>query len=367
MHGEGGIQTHTHYLATGLFERGHRVTVVTPPPMARHEAELPGRDGDYRLVTYSGVASALKGLGTGRTAGHDVAVLCGTGWKSMVGMLALPRPTKRIFFEVMSGARMGRLDPRMLVHAGFDAIVGQGRPVEQKFCEEFGWRGVRTTIPALPEPLERRCSIPGRRALPIERDKGLRLVYFGRLAAHKGVAYLIENWARLSRVAQSLDVFGSGPQEEELRQLISSRGLGEVIRLRGRYPGGQDYVDLMQDYDLKLLPTVGAEGAPLVLLEAMACGLPFVANGVGGIPDYANEDCAITNGNIEDFLPLFDSFVERMMRGHVDGARLQGYYDKHFSFDGLVDRWESFLRSLVGTDGQSSDGDTRSSPGIAAN
>ena len=367
MYGEGGIQTHTHYLATGLGERDHRVTVVTPPPMTRHGTEPPRQEGDYQLVTYGGLGSVFGGLGTGRDAAYDVAVLCGTGWKSMAGMLALPRPTKRIFFEVMSGARVGRLDPRMLVHGGFDAIVGQGRPVEQKFCKEFGWKGMRTTIPALPEPLERRCNIPARRTLPFEVNKKLKLVYFGRLAPHKGVAYLIDNWERLSRVAQCLDIYGSGPQEEELRQRISSRGLGEVIRLRGRYPGGQDYVDLMQDYDLKLLPTVGAEGAPLVLLEAMACGLPFIANGVGGIPDYANEDCGITSGNIEEFLPLFDNYVERMMKGNVDTTRLQYYYDKHFSFDSLVDRWDRFLRLLVSGDNQSSDDGAQSASGTAAN
>lgn len=33
MHGQGGIQSHTHFLATGLTEHGHSVLVLTPEPL----------------------------------------------------------------------------------------------------------------------------------------------------------------------------------------------------------------------------------------------------------------------------------------------------------------------------------------------
>ncbi len=347
MYGQGGIQTHSHFLAAGLVERGHDVTVVTPPPMAGDNRALRHQPG-YPLFAYDGIGSALNGLGAGRGQKYDAAVVCGTGWKAMAGILLLPRARKRVFFEVMSGKRSGRLDPRSLVHAGFDAIVGQARAVEDRFCAEFGWTKLHTTIPALPEPLERFCAIPPRAPLPLAPDRGLKLVYFGRLVGYKGIGFLVDHWDRLSEVAGSFDVFGTGPQESELRRKIEQRGLSDVIRLRGAYPSGKDYVGLLQQYDLKLLPTVGAEGAPLVLLEAMACGLPFVANGVGGIPDYANQDCAITNGDIDAFLPLLRNFAARLKAGEISGGRLQSHYLTNFSFAALMDRWESFLQDLTG-------------------
>lgn len=343
MFGRGGIQTHTHYLAVGLCERGHQVTVVTPAPVSPKHLEL-RTDGQYALHVYGGIADVMRGFGL---PPHDTAVVCGTGWKAMAGVLALPRGCRRVFFEVMSGARLRLLDPRIMIHLGFDAIVGQGTAVEGRFIEAFGWAGTSSTIPALPEPLERTCNIHARVSRRPDDRSPVRFVYFGRLAAHKGVALLIDRWNEYAPLGSTLDIFGSGPEESALAKRIARAGLGQSIRLCGRYPDGQEYVDLTKTFDLKLLPTVGDEGAPLVLLEAMACGLPFVANGVGGIPDYANPDCAITSGDVGEFIPALRDMVARLQRGEIDNLRLQDFYLKGFSFEGLVDRWESFLCNLV--------------------
>lgn len=343
MHGRGGIQSHTHYLASGLVERGHAVSVLTPAPFTGHDPVNPsGRP--YDLATYESVTDVARYRSP--AGPFDVGVVCGTGWSAMLGVRANRAIKKRVFFEVMSGERAKRLDPRMIVHWGFNAIVGQAKPVEARFCDEFNWSGERITIPALPEPLETQVDIAVRSRSDLNSVGELRLAYFGRLAPHKGVKMLIERWDELSQWGKSLDIWGGGEQFDELDALIKSKGLEGVVRLCGRYPDGADYVALLQNYDLKLLPTVGAEGAPLVLLEAMACGLPFVANGVGGIPDYDNVDARITDGNIADFFPLIADWVSAHQRDEIDPARLQRHYSQHFSFSRLVDRWENFFRNL---------------------
>ena len=117
------------------------------------------------------------------------------------------------------------------------------------------------TIPALPEPLELTCTIPEREQRP--DDGSLRLVYFGRLAVHKGLAFLLENWEALAAHNATFDIYGKGPEEEKLAGIISDRGLSSQVRLCGAYPQGAECVALMQSYDIKLLPTWGDEGAPL--------------------------------------------------------------------------------------------------------
>lgn len=338
MHGRGGIQTHTRFLTEGLRERGHSVHVFSPSPMAEHGHT----DETTGIHVYSSLRDLVLGI---RAVRPDVAVVVGTGWKAMWGALAAGKSCRKVFFEVMSGARSKFADPRMLSRFGFDAIVGQGSAVTERFIREFSWHGQSETIPALPEPLERQFSIP-RRSLPDEIGS-VRFAYFGRLAPPKNVRLLVERFEDYAPRGSTLDIWGDGSDANVLAQLTHAAGLGERVRLRGRYPDGQVYVELLQNYDLLLLPTVAEEGAPLVLLEAMACGLPFVANGMGGIPDYANPDSLITDGEIEAFIPSVQSMVKRLQIGDVNAARLQDLYRENFSFVRLVNRWEAFLGSLL--------------------
>jgi glycosyltransferase involved in cell wall biosynthesis len=220
--------------------------------------------------------------------------------------------------------------------------VGQGLPVLENFKKDFRWKGAGEVIPALPEPLTVEFSTDGT-IQKISKNEGFRFVYFGRLVPHKGVEHLIKNWHRLQRHSGKLDVYGSGSQKNELENLVQRMGLSDRIRFLGRYPSGGQLTKLLANYDLKLLPTIGDEGAPLVLLEAMACGLPFVANGVGGIPDYANPDCEITDGDLSSFFDLVDVQVEKMRAGQFIPFRLQDHYQANFSTEVLADRWSQYI------------------------
>lgn len=343
MHGDGGIQTHTRNLAEGLRERGHHVVVVSPPPMHGHVI-VPSVDSVSTPITYKNIADLAVRV---RKARPDAALVTGTGWKAMAGALMTGPKCHKIFFEVMSGARNPGLDPRMLASFGFDTVVGQGSSVTDRFIREFGWRGPTATIPALPEPLERCGVIPERQARDV--SAGVKFVHFGRLAPHKNVELLVKLFPTYAPPGSSLDIWGGGSGADAIAQLIVQLGLSNRVRLCGRYPEGRAYVSLLQSYDLKLLPTVGEEGAPLVLLEAMACGVPFVANGVGGIPDYANPDCVITSGDIGEFASALSGMVQRLQAGSIDCSRLQRHYLNHFSFERLVDRWESLMMRSAAT------------------
>lgn len=341
IHGRGGIQTHTHYLAKGLAERGNTVSVISPSPRNWQAPAMASGTG-YALTSYKGLIGAVRAV---RQSRPEVVVVCGTGYRAMLGALSAYR-AKKVFFEVMSGARRSARDPRRLVHAGFDTVVGQGTAVATRFCEAFGWSGQTAVIPALPDPLEDSMDLPSRDA-SAGSDRPIKMAYFGRLAAHKNVAFLIEHLDGIGGPGGTLDVWGTGPEREALAIKIIASGLSARISLKGCYPEGADYVALLRSYDLTLLPTVGDEGAPLVLLESMAAGVPFVANGVGGIGDYTNPDCAVTSGDIIEFVPMAQKLVARLRAGEVDTRRLQAHYLERFGFKTLIDRWEALLTALV--------------------
>src|SRR5690606_7992017 len=75
-----------------------------------------------------------------------------------------------------------------------------------------------------------------------------------------------------------LAIIGDGPLLTHLRTLIADAGLSGQAWL----PGARaDVAQLLPRFTLFVLPSI-AEGTPVTLLEAMACGLPVVASRVGG-------------------------------------------------------------------------------------
>jgi glycosyltransferase involved in cell wall biosynthesis len=107
-----------------------------------------------------------------------------------------------------------------------------------------------------------------------------RIAYVGRLAPQKGVAVLLEAFARC-RVTASLLIVGDGPQ----RSLLERRA--RALRGEVRFAGFVPHVDVpavLRHADVLVLPSVYEELGS-VLVEAMAVGLPVIAGRVGGVPD----------------------------------------------------------------------------------
>jgi glycosyltransferase involved in cell wall biosynthesis len=78
-----------------------------------------------------------------------------------------------------------------------------------------------------------------------------------------------------------LVLVGDGPQAGIIQTEIAARGLDRHVSALGLR---SDVARLMAGADLALLTSV-SEGIPLVLIEAMATGLPVVATSVGGVPE----------------------------------------------------------------------------------
>ena len=81
---------------------------------------------------------------------------------------------------------------------------------------------------------------------------------------------------------------GDGPEEETVKVLAESLGIGSVVAFMKK----TDYTEVPKDYRLAdiFVTTSVSDGTPVSLLEAMSSGLPSIATSVGGIPEW------ITNG-----------------------------------------------------------------------
>lgn len=123
----------------------------------------------------------------------------------------------------------------------------------------------------------------GNTAATISGARKRRIGYIGRLSEEKGVALLIEAMGFVKKQVPNavLEVVGTGPQEQELKALAEKLRLGENIEFLGYR---ENVFRVLKDIDVFVLPS-RSEGCPIVVLEAMAMGLPVVATRVGGTPE----------------------------------------------------------------------------------
>jgi colanic acid/amylovoran biosynthesis glycosyltransferase len=119
-----------------------------------------------------------------------------------------------------------------------------------------------------------------------ERSVGpIRLLCVGRLTPAKGQFLLVQALARVRErgLDATLTMVGHGPDKERLHAAVRSLGVESHVRFTG--PLRQDQVrDAMAAADVFVLPSL-AEGIPVVLMEAMATGLPTISTPVNGIPE----------------------------------------------------------------------------------
>jgi glycosyltransferase involved in cell wall biosynthesis len=121
------------------------------------------------------------------------------------------------------------------------------------------------------------------RASPGSRRPRLRFGTIGRLVPAKGHSALIDAFARVAQQAPEaeLSIYGYGVLRDELSAQIARLGLENRVRLEGRT---EDSPATLQELDVFVFSSVN-EGLPLVILEAMAAGLPIVTSDVGGIAE----------------------------------------------------------------------------------
>jgi colanic acid/amylovoran biosynthesis glycosyltransferase len=115
---------------------------------------------------------------------------------------------------------------------------------------------------------------------------GRRLLFVGRLAAVKGLPILLEAVAKVDGAI--LDIAGDGPDRNLLEEKARSLGLSHRVTFLGYQSQAQVRARLKQA-DVFVLSSF-AEGVPVVLMEAMAAGIPVVATRVAGIPELVHDE-----------------------------------------------------------------------------
>jgi phosphatidylinositol alpha-mannosyltransferase len=114
------------------------------------------------------------------------------------------------------------------------------------------------------------------------RDGTLNILFIGRLEERKGLIHLLKAYHRLRKrkVDARLLVCGAGPKLREYKRFVGLRGIRDVEFL-GRV-SDDEKVRYFASADIFCAPNTGQESFGIVLLEAMAAGVPIVASDIHG-------------------------------------------------------------------------------------
>jgi glycosyltransferase involved in cell wall biosynthesis len=116
------------------------------------------------------------------------------------------------------------------------------------------------------------------------RTEHLRIISVARLTREKGHSGLLQAFRRVREVVScELILVGDGPEREALTKEIRALRLEEHVHLHGSLPESSTLVEIGGSDVLVLASLI--EGLPVVLLEAMALGVPVIAPNVAGIPE----------------------------------------------------------------------------------
>jgi glycosyltransferase involved in cell wall biosynthesis len=265
--GLGGAERQRALLANELARRGHPVTVVCLHDLGYLQREL---DPAVRLVfrpwwqPFVDLPDGDAVLVSGTT---NIEVGFATVWRRVPGR------RRRWLVAAHNPPEAGRTYSAWLARAisRSDGVIA---------LSEGHW-GELTHDQHLHT---RHWNVPN--GVQLHEDRGfaphrpLRVGFLGRIVEHKNPHVLVAALAELAELDWRLDLFGDGKDLERLRAMVPD-AVRDRVHWRGRTAGPGP---ALAEMDVLCLPS-GHEAFPLVLLEAMACGVPTMATAVCAVPD----------------------------------------------------------------------------------
>jgi len=289
----GGVQTHARELGARLLADGHQVVALAP---VRHAAaadpwvEAVGRPVnipynasnapiDPRPWSRGAVRHALAAFGPEVVHVHEPLVPSTSLWATLEARV----PVVATFHSGASRSRLFDLASPVLRRVAQRLAV---RVAVSQAAANFAGARIGGSFEIVPNGVD-----VGRFATAEQADlgPGTKLLFVGRLDERKGFPVVVEAFGRLAGAHPDLRlvVVGDGPHRDAVEALPA--GVRERVRMLGAVPN-VDLPPISAACDLYAGPSVGGESFGVVLVEAMAAGLPVVASDTPGYDEVIRDE-----------------------------------------------------------------------------
>lgn len=184
----------------------------------------------------------------------------------------------------------------------------------------------------------------------------VNLLSIARLIEKKGLQYGIRAVAKVLKDYSNIEykIVGDGPLKGDLECLIKELNISDTVKLLGWKPQ-EAVIRLMKDTDILLAPSVtdqygNQEGIPVVLMEALAQGIPVLSTYHSGIPELVTDGVSgflVPERDINALADRLIYFIEHPEICPKMGRAGRRYVEKYFDINKLNDQLVDLYRQLI--------------------
>jgi len=282
----GGVQVHVRQLAAELRTRGHRTTILAPGSRPSEDAgvRIVGRPvrvpyrGTVAPISFSPgawrrIRSAMRSFDPDLIHAHEPL----TPSTSMLAVLAAEAPVVATFHASLDRSRLMELAGPALrqVSGRIDAAIAVSDA-----AASFVRRVVRVPLEIVPNGVDVRAfSDPGRPVVGL--PAGPKILWVNRLDPQKGFEIMLRAFEQIASEVGEVHLLVAG----DGRDRVLLRSLPRDLRRRILRLGTVPHEALPRYHaaaDVFVSPATGQESFGIVLVEAMAAGVPVVASDIEG-------------------------------------------------------------------------------------
>ena len=354
----GGVQIHIRQLTKHLQQRGHEVLVLAPgdTPGRKEGACIVGRTFDIHtngsVARLAFAPSTMKAI---EDAMHDFApdvVHVHEPFALSVGLKAVwssPAPVVATFHsyfarETLQGRLYSAAAP--LLRPTWN-LLARRLAVSQAARHSAKGRLGKGNVTIVPNgvDIERFANASPATNLP----PGRKLLFVGRLEPRKGLPFVMQAFAKLAARYPDLQllVVGDGPERDAINVLPSS--LRARVHMLGNV-SDEALPTYHRAADIFVAPATGGESFGIVLVEAMAAGLPIVASNIVGYREVARDGRESLLVKPADATALAAG-IAQLLDHPAEGARLGVNGAKRaleFAWEHIIDELETVYDELAG-------------------
>ncbi|MCX2679167.1 glycosyltransferase family 4 protein [Galbibacter sp. EGI 63066] len=312
------------------------------PKIIYHDIRVKGNPLQYLLSYINGVRHSIK------TIKPDIISVCDDGLKGFFVPLFTNKPCPMVYERHVSkliekknhhNSNGSRLKAKMKY-----SLMDFGAKHFSKFVvltkgNKKEWRLNNLHVISNPLPFY---------PTPSSTLDSKKIITVGKLSPQKGYDILIKSWAKIAHQYPDwkIEIYGQGDDYSMLTELVKKHRLERSFKIN---KPTQKIEEVYLNASLYVMPS-RFEGFGMVLIEAMACGVPCVAfdcpHGPADIIANGEDGILVPNGNIDMLSDKISLLIENDKLRKGMGAKAKQNV-RRYQPEQIVKQWDNLFKTLL--------------------